>query len=147
MTATTADLEGEIRGSVVKPGDPDYDEARSVYNAMHDRRPRLILQPANAGDVIAAVSFARESGLLLAVRGGGHNVAGFGTVEGGLVLDLSRMRSVRVDPRAPGRPAPKAAPPGATSTMPRTPSVLPRRAASSRPPASPVSPSAAGLAT
>ncbi|MET7755501.1 FAD-binding oxidoreductase [Streptomyces sp. NPDC005389] len=98
---TTADtLRGAVRGTVVTRGDPSYDEARRVYNAQHDRRPAVVVHAVDAGDVIAAVLHAREHGLPLAVRGGSHSVAGFGTVDDGLVVDLSRMRGVRVDPEA-----------------------------------------------
>jgi FAD/FMN-containing dehydrogenase len=83
---------------VIAATDPGYDEARSVYNAMIDRRPLAVVQAMNAGDVIAGVNFARETGLDLSVRGGGHSVPGFGTNDGGVVIDLSRMRGVRVDP-------------------------------------------------
>ena len=92
-------LREQIRGDVIVPGDERYDEARQVLNGMIDRRPRAILRCVNAGDVMAVVRFARENDLDLAVRGGGHSVPGFGTVDGGVVLDLSRMRGVRVDPR------------------------------------------------
>jgi FAD/FMN-containing dehydrogenase len=87
-----------IRGALVQPQDDGYDEARRVYNAMHDRRPSLIVQAAGVADVIAAVNFARKNGLMLAVRGGGHSVPGFGTCDDGLVLDLGRMNGMRVDP-------------------------------------------------
>ncbi len=93
-------LKAELRGELVQPGDETYDEARKVYNAMIDKRPRLIARCADAADVIAAVNFASENDLLLAVRGGGHNSAGLGLVDGGLVVDLSAMRGVRVDPEA-----------------------------------------------
>jgi FAD/FMN-containing dehydrogenase len=89
---------GTIRGGVIRPGDPSYDEARRVYNAMIDKRPALIARCTDAGDVVAAVNFAREHGLLLAVRGGGHNGPGLGTCDGGLVIDLSGIRYTRVDP-------------------------------------------------
>ncbi len=89
-----------MRGTLIGPDDETYDEARRVYNAMIDRRPALIAQAANVADVIHAVRFARRHHLRLAVRGGGHNVAGFGTCDGGLVVDLGRMRGIRVDPEA-----------------------------------------------
>lgn len=78
--------------------DAGYDQAKTVYNAMIQRSPRVVMQCANAGDVIAAVNFARENGLDLAVRGGSHSVPGFGTCDDGVVIDLSGMRGVRVDP-------------------------------------------------
>ncbi|MEV6397211.1 FAD-binding oxidoreductase [Streptomyces sp. NPDC051907] len=96
----TRRLREAVHGDVVTPGDPDYDEARKVYNAMHDKRPAAVVRAADAGDVIATVGFARERDLLLAVRGGSHSVSGYGTCDGGLVLDLGRMRGIRVDPQA-----------------------------------------------
>ncbi|MFJ3610933.1 FAD-binding oxidoreductase [Streptomyces hydrogenans] len=101
MTTTTETLNtlrGAVRGTVVTPGDPSYEEARRVYNALHDRRPAVVVRATDAGDVSAAVRHAREHGLPLAVRGGAHSVAGFGTVDDGLVVDLSPMREVRIDP-------------------------------------------------
>ena len=95
---TIAQLREHVRGDVVTPDDAGYEDARKVYNAMIDRRPGVVVRPANVEDVIAAVNFARESSLDLAVRGGGHSVPGFGTVDDGVVIDLSRMRGVRVDP-------------------------------------------------
>jgi FAD/FMN-containing dehydrogenase len=95
---TIAQLREQVRGDVVTPDDAGYEDARKVYNAMIDRRPGVVVRPANVEDVIAAVNFARESSLDLAVRGGGHSVPGFGTVDEGVVIDLSRMRGVRVDP-------------------------------------------------
>ncbi|MFY9727164.1 MAG: FAD-dependent oxidoreductase [Bryobacteraceae bacterium] len=83
---------------MIRPGDAEYESARRVYNADIDRRPLLIVQCADAADVVHCVNYARENKLLTAVRGGGHSAPGFGTCDGGLVIDLSRMRSVRVDP-------------------------------------------------
>ncbi|PKO14565.1 MAG: oxidoreductase [Chloroflexi bacterium HGW-Chloroflexi-10] len=91
-------LASQMRGKLIQPGDELYNEARKVYNAMIEKRPGLIARCTNTADVIAAVNFARENNLLLAVRGGGHNGAGLGTCDDGLVIDLSEMRSVRVDP-------------------------------------------------
>ncbi|MDP9343923.1 MAG: FAD-binding oxidoreductase [Actinomycetota bacterium] len=99
-TLAIEELRGQVRGPVIGPDDEGYDEARRVYNAMIDRRPAAVVRAANAGDVIAAVNFARENSLDLAVRGGSHSVPGFGTCDGGLVIDLSGMRGVRVDPAA-----------------------------------------------
>jgi hypothetical protein len=87
-----------MRGSITAPGDPDYDERRALYNAMIDRRPALIARCTDAADVIAAVGHARRERMPLAVRGGGHNGAGLGSVDDGLVIDLSGMRGVLVDP-------------------------------------------------
>jgi hypothetical protein len=93
-------LAESIRGEVIGPEHPRYDEARTVYNGMIDRYPAAVVQCANAADVIAAVNFAREEGLLVAIRGGGHNGPGLGTCDGGLVIDLSPMNNVRIDPEA-----------------------------------------------
>ena len=93
-------LKGGVRGQVISPGDPDYDVARRVHNGMIDRYPRLIVRCRDVADVISAVNFGRHAGLPIAVRGGGHNAAGLGTVDDGLVIDLSPMRGVRVDPSA-----------------------------------------------
>ena len=87
-------------GSVIGPDDPEYDRARAVWNGMIDRRPALIARCTGVADVIAALELAREHDLVVAVRGGGHNVAGTATCDGGIVIDLSRMRAVRVDPDA-----------------------------------------------
>jgi FAD/FMN-containing dehydrogenase len=91
-------FKSQLRGDLIGPGDADYEEARQVYNAMHDRRPALIARATGVADVMAAVDFARQHDLLLAVRGGGHSVPGFGTCDGGLVIDLGRMKGIRVDP-------------------------------------------------
>ncbi|WP_149183602.1 FAD-binding protein [Streptomyces sp. TRM49041] len=90
-------LRDAVRGDVIDPSDPRYDEARRVYNAMHDRRPAVVVRAVDAADAIAAVNFARDHDLPLAVRGGAHAATGHGTCDDGLVLDLGRMRSVHVD--------------------------------------------------
>ena len=87
-------------GHVLEPGDPGYDEARLVWNGMIDRSPRLIVQATGVDDVAPTIALARETGLALAIRGGGHNVAGNGTVDGGILLDLGRLDTVEVDPDA-----------------------------------------------
>jgi len=87
-----------IRGRVIQPTDSDYDSARALYNGMIDKRPKIIARCVDAADVITAVNYARDQGLLLAVRGGGHNGPGLGSCDDGLVIDLSMMKSVRVDP-------------------------------------------------
>jgi FAD/FMN-containing dehydrogenase len=87
-----------FRGEILEQGDPGYDEARRIWNGMHDKYPALIARCAGTTDVVSAVNFARDEGLLLSVRGGGHNVAGNAVAEGGLMIDLSLMRSVYVDP-------------------------------------------------
>jgi FAD/FMN-containing dehydrogenase len=93
-------LRAQLRGGLVRPGDADYEESCRVYNAMIQKHPALIARCADVADVIASVGFAREQGVTLAIRGGGHNGGGLGICEGGLVADLSRMRGVRVDPAA-----------------------------------------------
>lgn len=93
-------LRADLRGQVISPGDEQYDAARAVNNGMIDKRPALIARCVDAADVITAVNFGREQALDTAIRGGGHNGAGFGVVEDGLVIDLSGMRWVRVDPEA-----------------------------------------------
>jgi FAD/FMN-containing dehydrogenase len=95
---TIADFRAQLRGELIQPEDAHYEEARKVYNAMIDKHPALIARCVDVADVISAVHFGRENHLTVAVRGGGHNGPGFGTCEDGLVIDLSRMRGVRVDP-------------------------------------------------
>jgi FAD/FMN-containing dehydrogenase len=94
---TTTTFEKSLRGRLVHPTDADYDAVRALYNGMIDKRPRLIARCVDAADVITAVNFARDEGLLLAIRGGGHNGPGLGSCDDGLVIDLSMMKSVRVD--------------------------------------------------
>ena len=97
---TIETLRERVRGEVITSGDEGYDDARKVRNGMIDKRPKVVVRAVNAGDVMAGVDHARENSLDLAVRGGGHSVPGFGTCEGGVVIDLSAMRGVRVDPAA-----------------------------------------------
>jgi FAD/FMN-containing dehydrogenase len=89
-----------FRGEVLRPGDPAYDEARRLWNGAIDQRPAMIARCQGAADVVMGIEHARSTGLPLAVRGGGHNVAGTATCEGGIVLDLSSMKELRVDPDA-----------------------------------------------
>jgi FAD/FMN-containing dehydrogenase len=96
--AAHADLAGHFGGELIRPGDPQYDAARAVWNGAIDRRPGLIARCTGATDVRAAVRFARERDLRVAVRGGGHNVAGTAVCDGGLVIDLSPMKGLWVDP-------------------------------------------------
>ena len=96
--SATASLRGLIEGELIQPGDDGYEEHRRVWNGMIDKRPGLIVRCASLDDVVNTVNFAREEGLQLAVRGGGHSFAGFSTCDGGVVLDLSLMNTVEVDP-------------------------------------------------
>jgi FAD/FMN-containing dehydrogenase len=98
--AAVQTLRTNFRGPLLRPGDAEYDATRKVWNGMIDRRPALIARCIGAADVIAAVNFAREQELLVAVRGGGHNVAGSAVCDGGLMIDLSLMRGVYVDAQA-----------------------------------------------
>ena len=93
-------LREQVRGEVFTEGDEGYDEARSVYNGMIDKRPAVVIGAVDDADVIAGVRYAAESGLDLSIRGGGHSVPGFGTNDDGVVIDLERMKGVRVDPEA-----------------------------------------------
>src|SRR4051794_18269382 len=96
--ATLAEFEQGLHGRLIRPGDEGYDEARAIWNAAHDRRPALIVRCAGVADVMRAVDFARSEDLEIAVRGGGHSLPGFSTSDGGLVVDLSAMTAVHVDP-------------------------------------------------
>jgi FAD/FMN-containing dehydrogenase len=91
-------FKAQIRGDVIEPTDKGYDEARALYNGMIDKKPRLIARCTSAADVITAVNFGRDNGIVIAIRGGGHNGPGLGSVDNGLVIDLSRMKGVHVDP-------------------------------------------------
>jgi len=98
--AVIESLKADLRGPLLVPGEDGYDEARAVWNAMIDRRPGLVVRCAGVNDIKRAVDFARAHGLLTSVKGGGHNIAGSAVCDGGLLIDLSGMRSVRVDPGA-----------------------------------------------
>jgi FAD/FMN-containing dehydrogenase len=99
MSMSTAEgLRHSVRGDVIAPNDEGYEDARRVFNAMIDRRPAFVVRCAGTADVVAAVAFARANELDLAVRGGGHSVPGFGTADDAVVIDLSGMRDVQVDP-------------------------------------------------
>ena len=94
------DLKARLRGDLLRPGEAAYDDARSIWNAMIDRRPALVIRCRGAGDIITAIGFARDNGLPLSVKGGGHNIAGLAVCDGGLMLDMSYARGVWVDPTA-----------------------------------------------
>ncbi len=98
--AVVQELAASFRGELIRSRDDGYDAARAVFNAMIDRRPALIARCTGVADVMAAVRFARDNDLTLAIRGGGHSVPGYGVCEGGIVVDLSSMKGVWVDPEA-----------------------------------------------
>ena len=95
--ATIPNFKANLRGQAIEPQDQDYDETRALFNAMIDERPRMIARCADVADVIKAVNFGRDNNLLIAIRGGGHDGPGLGSCDG-LVIDLSAMKGVRVDP-------------------------------------------------
>jgi FAD/FMN-containing dehydrogenase len=97
---TIEELRSQVRAPLLTPGDAGYDEARAVHNGMFDKRPALIVRAEQVADVMAAVNFARDAGLDLSIKGGGHSAPGFGTNDGGVVIDLALMRHVHVDPKA-----------------------------------------------
>lgn len=99
-TTTISDLRIRLRGTLLQPGDNDYDKARKVYNGMIDKHPAFIARCANVADVIEAVNFARENQLVTAIRSGGHNGAGLGVCDDGLVIDLSGLKGIHIDPQA-----------------------------------------------
>ena len=94
------ELKRNVSGQVVLPYDADYEAARRIWNAMIDKRPAVIVRCASTSDVVRAVNFARDTGLPLAVRGGGHNIAGNALCDDGIVIDLSQMKAAKVDPRS-----------------------------------------------
>ncbi len=96
--ATVGKFKASLRGELIQRSDERYDEARKLYNGMIDKRPLLIARCVDVADVIACVRFGRENDLLTAIRGGGHNGPGLGSCDDGLVIDLARMKGVRVDP-------------------------------------------------
>jgi len=98
VSLEVAPLRSGFSGTLLTPGSTEYDEARRVHNGLIDKRPAVIARCRSTPDVVASVRFVRDHGLEVPVRGGGHNVAGRATVEGGLMIDLSLMKSVEVDP-------------------------------------------------
>jgi FAD/FMN-containing dehydrogenase len=96
----TARLRNQVKGKVLLAGEPGYDEARRIWNAMIDRRPAVIVQCADAEDVAHAIQFARDEGLEISIRGGGHNIAGYAVCDNGVMIDLSQMKTVQVDAKA-----------------------------------------------
>ena len=134
MTTTT--LSGEdVTGQLLLPGDPGYDDARRVWNAMVDRRPQMIVRCASVDDVRAALRAAREHDLEVGVRCGGHSVLGLSVPDGGVMIDLTPLAAVRVDPDGVG-PGSRAARSSAYSTWPHRSTGSPPRRATSRTPAS-----------
>jgi len=95
---TVQKFKESLRGELIRIGDARYDDARSIWNAMIDRRPALITSCLGVADVVTCVNFAREHGITLSIKGGGHNISGLAVCDGGLMLDMSRMRGVWVDP-------------------------------------------------
>src|SRR4051812_29033840 len=91
------DLKNKVRGTILVAGDSEYDETRKIWNAMIDRRPAVIVRCTGVEDVQAAIAFARQHRLDISIRGGGHNIAGSAVTDGGLMIDMSTMKSIRVD--------------------------------------------------
>src|SRR3954451_18460916 len=98
--AAVEQLAEAMRGEVIHPDSPGYDDARTVWNGMYDRKPAVIAKSAGVADVIAAVDFARANALEVAVRGGGHSANGYGVCDDGVVIDLAPMKGIRVDPES-----------------------------------------------
>ena len=136
VASAITELIPSFSGRLIQPEDALFDEARRVHNGMIDKRPAIVARCLGSADVVDALSLARKLGLDVAVRGGGHNVGGRGTIDGGLVVDLSLMKGLHVDPKTRTARAE-----GGTlwrnSTAPRNSMGSPRQAASSRAPASP----------
>jgi len=97
---TIEGLRAQVRGAVITSEDARYDDARKVHNGMFDKKPLVVVRAEQTADVAAAVNFARDSDLVLSIRGGGHSAPGFGTNDGGVVIDLGAMKNVFVDPKA-----------------------------------------------
>ncbi|MCI0453585.1 MAG: FAD-binding oxidoreductase, partial [Candidatus Dadabacteria bacterium] len=97
LNEATEELKGKVKGQLVLPGDPNYEEVRKIWNAMINRRPAVIVQCAKADDVSHAIRLARRNGLEISIRGAGHNIAGNAVCEGGMMIDFSNMKNVRVD--------------------------------------------------
>ena len=137
LTETVTELAKSFTGQLLGAGDPGYEEARKVHNGLIDKRPALIARCRGMADIADAVRLAREHNLEIAVRGGGHNVAGRATIDGGLMIDLSLMKGIHVDPKAAHRPRPGRR--HLERVQPRNPAPRPGRrpAASSRRRASP----------
>src|SRR6185503_11838032 len=95
---TVQSFKASLRGTIILPGDDTYDEARKVFNGSIDKRPAMIVRCSDTSNVVNSVNFARTHDLLAAIRGGGHNVAGTGVCDGGVVIDLSKMKRMSVDP-------------------------------------------------
>src|SRR4051812_17029109 len=89
-----------LAGAVIRPDDHDYDEARAIYNRLHQARPAVVVRPADASDVVRALAIARRERYEVAVKGGGHSIAGYGTTDGGLLIDLSDLHGIHVDAAA-----------------------------------------------
>src|SRR5262249_59763179 len=104
LQEAVTEFRGQFRGTLIEPQDAAYDAARKVYNGMIDRRPRLIAMCTDVADVIAAVRMAKANGLRVSIRGGGHNAAGLGGCDDGLVVDLAPLKYVRVGPSSPPLP-------------------------------------------
>src|SRR5215212_7675575 len=98
-SAAIANLRRHLNGAVVLPGDLDYERERQVWNGKIDARPAVIVRPADPTDIARAVAFARDNQLLLAARSGGHSLARHGTVDGGILVDLSGMKALHIDPK------------------------------------------------